>query len=307
LIDVRALAEFRADFPDDGLENESGFLLFPGKSATGAIAEILRGVGCEVSEPLHAHDHGWELEVAFRNERMWCQVTSLGEEDHVLLFIDGPFMGYSSSNPSYLEAIARLNLAMQGSPRFRDIRWRRWKGPDGPAAAAPLDVDLERLPEPAPKRTWFGWGAKKADTLKSSTVSVRNKAKIGTNFPADAVQENGKIIQWGGRAVAMAIAEILRRLGAEVSEPISAVEQGWRLDIRYGGVSVRWQVEDGGGFVYLDMDDRLVAERSEYVELVVQSNAELRSDPRFHNIRWYRRDEINMRGLSSNSPVGPTP
>ena len=311
MIDIRARAAFKADFPDDGLENESGFILYPGRRAAAAVAGLLRGIGCEVSDPLHADDHGWELEIEFKRERMWGQVTSLDAGENILLFLDGAFMGNASAKPGYLEAVVKLNLAMHSDPRFQDIRWYRWRDPAGPAAGAPLDVNPDRLPKsvpkPAPKRGWFGWGTKEADGGKRDSARVRNKAKVGTDFPDDGtIEADGKIVRWGGKAVAAELAEILGRLGAEVSGPSSAEERGWVLDIRYKGYLARCQIEDGGGFIYLDIDDNLVADQPEYVDLVVQLNAELHRDTRFHNIRWYRRGEINMRGLSSDSPVYPT-
>jgi hypothetical protein len=310
VIEVRATAEFKADFPDDGIEDKSGYLLFPGKGVTAAIAEMLRKIGCEVSDPGHAGEHGWELDISFRNESLRCQVTSMDVENYGLLFTDGPFMDDWSSKPAYLEAIAKLNLEMQQDPRFHDIRWSRLKGPDGPGAKAPLNMELDQLPELAlqlaPRPSWFEWLARVGSRRKSEVLGIRNKAKIGTSFPEDAVREDEEIVQWGGKGVAAVIAEMLRRHGSEVSEPINAAQHGWVLVIRHQGHIARCQIEDGGGFIYLELDDRGAADHPEYVELIVQLNAELQRDSRFHDIRWYRRDAISTRGLASNSPVYPT-
>jgi hypothetical protein len=284
MIEVRACAEFRADFPDDGLENEFGFLLFPGKGVPAAIAEMLRGIGCEVSDPIHADEHGWELRIEFKKARMWCQVTSLDAQDCILLFADGAFMGNSSNSAAYLEAIAKLNLQMRRDPRFHDIGWQRWREPQGPAASNPLDVDLDRLPKPAPRPNWFGWGAKEAGAAEQRAARIRNKAKIGAHFPDDTVREGAKIVQWRGKGVTAAIAEILRRLGAEVSGPINA-EPRWDLEIRCEGQNTRRQIEHAEGLVYLDLDDRLAVDHPAYVELIVQLDAELHRDCRFHDIR----------------------
>jgi hypothetical protein len=156
MIDVRAQAEFRADFPDDGIEGKSGWIEFPGRGVATSIAEMLEGIGCAVAGPKHAHEHGWELMIQFKQESLWCQVSSLGE-DYVLLFLEGHFMGNSSRSPSYLEAITRLNLEMQRDPRFHDVRWRHSRGPEGPSSSTPLDIGLDQLPEPTPKLQWSQW------------------------------------------------------------------------------------------------------------------------------------------------------
>lgn len=163
MIDVRARAEFRADFPDDGVENEAGFIQFPGKGVTAAIGEMLEGIGCAVSNSINAGEHGWELIVEFKQERMWCQVTTIDAQDNILLFTGGGLIGDSSNSPAYLEAITRLNLEMRRDPRFHDIRWSRQRGPKGPGSDTPLDVELDQLPKPAPRRGWFWWAGKKAD------------------------------------------------------------------------------------------------------------------------------------------------
>jgi hypothetical protein len=139
-------------------------------------------------------------------------------------------------------------------------------------------------------------------------VKVRNKAHIGTDFPDDLVEQDGKIVQWGGKGVASAIAEILRQLGAEVSEPINADEHGWELDICYKGRDPWCQVQDGDGCIFFVMEDcwgPLIGDYPQYVELIVLLNAELHRDPRFHDIRWYRRRDLNMRGQTSASPADP--
>jgi len=150
MIDVRDQAEFRADFPDDGIENESRIVQFAGKGVTGAIAEMLEGIGCAVTSPRNAHEHGWELKIQFKQESMWCQVTALGE-GYILLFLG------NSRRLGYLEAITRLNLEMQADPRFHDVLWRRCRGPEGPVSNTPLDIGLDQLPEPTPKLSWFRW------------------------------------------------------------------------------------------------------------------------------------------------------
>lgn len=169
MIEVRARAEFRADFPDDGVEGEFGYTRFPGKGLAAAIGEMLEAIGCAVSSPLNADEHGWELRVEFKQERMWCQVTTIDAQDNILLFTGRTLIGNFSNSPAYLEAITRLNLEMGRDPRFHDIRWSRQRGPKGPGSDTPLDVELDQLPKPAPRRGWFWWAGKKAGQGSEAT------------------------------------------------------------------------------------------------------------------------------------------
>jgi hypothetical protein len=155
MIDVRARAEFRADFPDDGIEDESGWIEFPGRGVARAIAEMLERMGCAVAGPMHAHEHGWEIMIQFKQEQIWCQVSAI--DDYVLLFTEGVLMGNSSNRPGYLESLIRLDLEMRRDPRFHNVRWHRWRGPEGPAASTPVDVDLDQLPELTPRSGWLSW------------------------------------------------------------------------------------------------------------------------------------------------------
>jgi hypothetical protein len=90
---------------------------------------------------------------------MWCQVSAI--DDYVLLFTEGALMGNSSSRPGYLEALIKLDLEMRRDARFQNIRWYRWRGPEGPGATTPVDVELDQLPKPTPRRDWFSWARRK--------------------------------------------------------------------------------------------------------------------------------------------------
>ena len=48
-------------------------------------------------------------------------------------------------------------------------------------------------------------------------MSVRPCAILHTNFPDDMVEEDGEIVEFGGRLITDAIISVLRRLGYEVS------------------------------------------------------------------------------------------
>ena len=135
-------------------------------------------------------------------------------------------------------------------------------------------------------------------------VRPRNKALIGVDFPDDTVWVNDEIVSWGCKNVTVAVGEILTRLGAEVSEPILE-DNGWALNISYKGREPWCLVHDGVGSIYFYMDDRRLwpGASAAYVELIVRLDAELHQDPRFHDIRWYDRSDLNMCGPTYVSPV----
>ena len=135
-------------------------------------------------------------------------------------------------------------------------------------------------------------------------IRTRNKALIGADFPDDMVEVDGEIVEWGGKGIAVAITDILRRLGAEVSEPIDEDEHGWGLDIDYKGRMPWCLIQDGGGHFYFHIDDRWGRDRPEYVELLLGLNEGLHGDPRFHDVRWYGRGDLNWNGPTSDSPIG---
>lgn len=123
---VRTWATFTSDLPDDHIENEAGdeILQFGGKSVAAAIGEILTGLGCVVSPPIYANEHGWELDVKFEKRRLWCQVTLI--EGWVMVFEDTSFMrGLLGHHRLYLDVLTRLAQELECDPRFHDVLWFR--------------------------------------------------------------------------------------------------------------------------------------------------------------------------------------
>ncbi len=60
------IAAFTSDLPDDQIEDEAGeeIIQFGGQGVSRAIAEILRGAGYHVQEPIHLEHLGWEFNVS---------------------------------------------------------------------------------------------------------------------------------------------------------------------------------------------------------------------------------------------------
>jgi hypothetical protein len=148
MIAIRPWAEFGGDFPDDQVEDETGIVRFGGKNVSEAIAEILRSFGCEVSAPMYAGDHGWELEIEFRRAAIWAQITSLFPVYNAL-FTDWPPIFFSKNNNLiYVNFLTRVNAALATDCRFHDISWHEYDqsgfgnvGADAPVVGQVPEID----------------------------------------------------------------------------------------------------------------------------------------------------------------------
>jgi hypothetical protein len=120
---IRPWATFRADFPCDMIENDNDIVQFGGRNVAVAIGEMLERLGCVVSEPIYAHEHGWEIEVFADGRNLWCQVTDLNVyliylKDNVLFEGKG-----RNANPIYVDTLRKFDEALQADPRFHDVSW----------------------------------------------------------------------------------------------------------------------------------------------------------------------------------------
>jgi hypothetical protein len=134
---IRKWAEFKADFPDDGIEDENGFVQFSGKGVTEEIGRILTGAGCTVSAPEDEREHGWTLDIKLERQTFWCQVSDLDECFYLVLQPQGFFQGDTTTN--YVRLLKHLDTELQRDPRFTDIIWRTQdEMPSGTGADHPV-------------------------------------------------------------------------------------------------------------------------------------------------------------------------
>ncbi len=137
---VRPCAEFRADFPDDQIEDEHDIVEFGGRGVAEALAGILRTAGYDVSAPEHQHEKGWDFEVTQARRRVWILVTNL--EDFILQTkVYGSVFTPNGNDAFHAEVLTRLNDGMAADGRFTVVQWFRQaellSGGDG--AATPVD------------------------------------------------------------------------------------------------------------------------------------------------------------------------
>lgn len=141
-------------------------------------------------------------------------------------------------------------------------------------------------------------------------MTIRPYAELYADFPDDQIEdEDGEIIQFGGRGVAEAIAAILRPLGYDVSPPQHRQENGWDFEIMHQGKRVWMQVSDLGEVHILATEYKpkfSLFKKSDptYPEILTRLNAELRVDPRFHKVWWRLRNDVLAEAPGASEPVG---
>ncbi len=122
-MEIRSWANALADFPDDSIEDEIDFVRFPGGNVAAAIKEILERLGCTVSEPIHAYENGWELDISADGRNLWCKVTLINR--YLICLKDN--VSFESKkrgpNPTYVDMLRKFDDALQADPRFHDVTW----------------------------------------------------------------------------------------------------------------------------------------------------------------------------------------
>ena len=123
----RFIANFIADFPDDGEWGEDDeAIVLGGRGVADHIAGILTSLDYEVTSPEHSPPYGWRFDIRFDRALGMIQVTDLGGE-FVLLVCDRiPIFDrlFNRSLPTRLELVERLHARLSRDERFRNISWR---------------------------------------------------------------------------------------------------------------------------------------------------------------------------------------
>jgi hypothetical protein len=77
-VTLRPEIEFSSAFPDDSVfVDEVGYVQWPGRNIAEALKIALEARGYRVSEPIHAHEQGWELDIWRGRKRLWLQISVL--------------------------------------------------------------------------------------------------------------------------------------------------------------------------------------------------------------------------------------
>lgn len=137
----RPVLEFRSGFPDDTVEDDNDIVQWPGRNIAEVLKAALEQQGYRVSEPIHAHEHGWELDVWRGRKRMWLQISVLGAEE---CYLDAENMtSWLWPDAKVFRAfLAELQRIVTADSRFSPIGWFPKGGPTRGTqpAAEPFDT-----------------------------------------------------------------------------------------------------------------------------------------------------------------------
>jgi hypothetical protein len=126
MIVVRSMATFRADFPDDCVEDDFDIVFFGGKNVTEAIRDILVAQGCTDAKVRYGGEHGWDLNFAYQGYPLWVQVVQMDPE-YLLTCKESPTMDDGSESAPHLKVLLLLNHQLRGDGRFHDLIWYRYR------------------------------------------------------------------------------------------------------------------------------------------------------------------------------------
>jgi len=138
---------------------------------------------------------------------------------------------------------------------------------------------------------------------------VRSAATFTSDLPDDEIEneEGTEFIQYGGKSVAEAIGDILKRLGCVVDPPIYAHEHGWELDAKYGKQPLWGQITFLVDYVFFFEDPTFAffrkRHRPDYLDMLNRLAQELGRDPRFHNVLWFRNEDVLSGVPGANEPI----
>lgn len=124
MVSLRPEAEFRTLLPDDLIEDEEDIVAFAGRNVVEAIGVMLSALGYEVSEPIYAGEHGWELDVCAKGRRFWLQVSRMDGPNCRLSALDMTWR-FWRRHPSFGTFLTQLDAELRRDGRFEQIGWLR--------------------------------------------------------------------------------------------------------------------------------------------------------------------------------------
>lgn len=142
---------------------------------------------------------------------------------------------------------------------------------------------------------------------------VRDRAEFRSTLPYDGIEDEEGFLQLPGRNVAIAISEILRKLGYDADPPADAGDHGWDFAVRVKGYpkgcrvwcTVTWIDDYLLVFDNTSWWDKNIRKRhpAPYIEALRALGRALAADPRFSEVRWNLPDDALTDNPGSPQPV----
>lgn len=119
---LRPEIQFCSGFPDDSVEDDTDFVVWPGRNIAEALKAGLEQKGYRVSEPIDAQEHGWELDIWRGQKRLWAQVSVIDSEENYLITQNMTFFLWPDRK-LFRQFLLDLQEVIQAEPRFREVKW----------------------------------------------------------------------------------------------------------------------------------------------------------------------------------------
>jgi hypothetical protein len=122
------------------------------------------------------------------------------------------------------------------------------------------------------------------------TVTVRRYAEFRADFPDDHIWNDDEtdVVQTGGKAVAEAIADILKGFGCTIHEMEDNVGHCWECYFSYEGLGLWFHVVGLDDYIFeLQEPPRARPDYALHLHVLLKLNEQMRRDGRFHELRWY--------------------
>lgn len=136
---------------------------------------------------------------------------------------------------------------------------------------------------------------------------IRPWAEFGSDLPEDHIEDEGEIVQYGGKSVAEAIHKILGGLGCELEEVTYAHEHGWEFNFRYRKRRLWCRVTLIDKYLAVveerSLMSKLFGDHPAYAEILAKLATEMAQDGRFEDVLWYAGHEVHGDKPGAKSPV----
>src|ERR1700744_537346 len=126
---------------------------------------------------------------------------------------------------------------------------------------------------------------------------IRPCAEFTSDLPEDIIEGDDEFIETGGRSVTVAIAELLTGIGCVVEPPEYGGDHGWYLAFVWRKRRFWFEITLIEGYILQTEDSSFFSKhwkknKEIYAEMLTQLAGALDKSPRFHDIRWYAKDEL---------------
>jgi hypothetical protein len=160
---VRSDLMFRSELVDKGVTAQDGseVLEWPGRLHALAVAEILKGLGCQLSPLLCLGPPCWDMQALLGPKLIWLRVMFAGDEVFLIVKDGNPgrtwYFARKPPGPVFTGMLTSLDEALRADGRFHDLRWLTPEEfhNEAPGAPAPVSEVVEMAGHtPRPWREW---------------------------------------------------------------------------------------------------------------------------------------------------------